>query len=768
MEQKKSVFKGRYWMLMGVLISLLASCIFTGFYGVFRESVENFRTSPIETGNNLTVLYQYSYVLYKDLYNKIHNTDLDYSSLYLQPEEGSEWINDETIYPYVEEGEYHEVAEGYENGEAAESAISQLLEGREYLEQHFTEMEQNFEYLNLYYDYLAEDLETGEILTNLASAEIDSEKQYFQLGFLFDEKGNVSMDSIVRGNDVTRLRKYANEVIHNCSLENLVQSGTRASSGSASALYQLSMPKNFKITFCIAADDWQQMQENGDYGYAVISGGYSGYWDYYEAYRLAGCLNLFGQIGAAVFLCAIFLPLPGKERPWERKLCRIPLEAVLILACMFFSFTDILCEFVPYIAEGKFTKTFSAYLSVQGAYLLAYGLNLLFLTLMFCFLWYLGACVRAVRYLGPVSYVRERSLIYRFFPFIKGKLHEVNEAIKHFDVTKNAKRLIVKIVVVNAVILFIISSLWVVGFWVAIVYSVVLYFVLRKYISDIQKRYSLLLGYINQIAEGNLNGNMTEDLGVFNPLKPQLIRIQRGFKKAVEEEVKSQKMKSELITNVSHDLKTPLTAIITYVDLLKNENLTEEQRKEYLATLERKSLRLKVLIEDLFEVSKASTGNVTLNIVQVDIMNLVKQVAVELSDKLSAAGLDMRISLSDEKVLLPLDSQKTYRIYENLIGNIAKYAMPGTRVYVDGACTDDRVVITLKNITAQEIKTSPEELMERFQRGDASRNTEGSGLGLAIAKSFMELQNGSLEVSVDGDLFKVTTIFKITESKITE
>ena len=327
--------------------------------------------------------------------------------------------------------------------------------------------------------------------------------------------------------------------------------------------------------------------------------------------------------------------------------------------------------------------------------------------------------------------------------------------------TKKAHRLILKIVVINAVILFIISSLWVSGLVVAAVYSLALYFLLKKYISDIQRKYSLLLGYINRIAEGNLNGNMIEDLGVFEPLKPQLIRIQRGFKKAVDEEVKSQKMKSELITNVSHDLKTPLTAIITYVNLLKDENLTTEQRKEYLDTLERKSLRLKVLIEDLFEVSKASTGNITLNLVNVDIMNLVKQVTFELSDKLTQAELDLRINLSEEKVILPLDSQKTYRIYENLIGNIAKYALPGTRVYIDGFRMDDTVVITLKNISAQEIHVDAQQLTERFMRGDASRNTEGSGLGLAIAKSFLELQNGKLEVEVDGDLFKVTTTWKI-------
>lgn len=230
-------------------------------------------------------------------------------------------------------------------------------------------------------------------------------------------------------------------------------------------------------------------------------------------------------------------------------------------------------------------------------------------------------------------------------------------------------------------------------------------------------------------------------------------------------EVKSQRIKTELVTNMSHDLKTPLTAIITYVNLLKNEKPTEEQREEYLQILERKSLRLKSLIEDLFEFSKANSQNITLNIMDVDIMNLIKQVSFEMSDKISAAGLDVRMNLTEEKVILPLDSQKTYRIYENLFVNIAKYALPGTRVYVNGFRLDDRVIITLKNISAQEITVEASELTERFVRGNASRNTEGSGLGLAIAKSFMELQGGTLELEVDGDLFKVTTTWYVREKE---
>ncbi|MDX5712367.1 sensor histidine kinase, partial [Clostridioides difficile] len=242
-------------------------------------------------------------------------------------------------------------------------------------------------------------------------------------------------------------------------------------------------------------------------------------------------------------------------------------------------------------------------------------------------------------------------------------------------------------------------------------------------------------------------------------IKDELGNIQTGFKKAVDEEVKSQKMKTELISNVSHDLKTPLTSIITYIDLLKDESITDENRKLYIDTLDRKSQRLQHLIEDLFEVSKANSGDVYLNIVNVDIVSLMKQTLLELDDKLADSSLIVKNNFSNEKIILPLDSQRTFRVFENLIINISKYAMPNSRVYIDILETDNKVNIMLKNMSASEIDFSVDDIMERFVRGDKSRNTEGSGLGLAIAKSFIELQGGKMNISVDGDLFKVTITF---------
>ena len=301
--------------------------------------------------------------------------------------------------------------------------------------------------------------------------------------------------------------------------------------------------------------------------------------------------------------------------------------------------------------------------------------------------------------------------------------------------------------------------MWFFGIILAIIYSIILFKVLSDYSKKTVCEYNQLLDVTKKISDGNLEVNMEKDLGFFNPIKDELGNIQTGFKKAVDEEVKSQKMKTELISNVSHDLKTPLTSIITYIDLLKDENITEENRRLYIDTLDRKSQRLQHLIEDLFEVSKVNSGDVHLNIVNVDIVSLMKQTLLELDDKITDSSLILKNNFSSEKIILPLDSQRTFRVFENLIMNISKYAMPSSRVYIDILETDNKVTVMLKNMSATEIDFSVDDIMERFVRGDKSRNTEGSGLGLAIAKSFVELQGGKMNISVDGDLFKVTITF---------
>lgn len=362
--------------------------------------------------------------------------------------------------------------------------------------------------------------------------------------------------------------------------------------------------------------------------------------------------------------------------------------------------------------------------------------------------------------LGIKGYIKEYSFLYQIFPFIKKYWERFKEEIAQVDLNDENRKTILKLVVGNFIVLSLITCLWFFGILGLVIYSLIVFFVADHFYTKVQNDYNRLLKATSRIAEGDLDTVIAEDIGIFESMKGELTKIRTGFKKAVEEEVKSQRMKTELITNVSHDLKTPLTAITTYVELLKKNDITDEERKEYIDTLERKSLRLKVLIDDLFEVSKANSENITLNLMKVDLVKLMKQVAVEHSEKYEEAAINLCWKVPEEKVELMLDSQKTYRIFENLFVNIQKYAMKGSRVYIEVVDADGQVKVVMKNMSQAPLNIAAEELTERFVRGDASRNTEGSGLGLAIAKSFIEAQKGSFEIVVDGDLFKTTIIWE--------
>lgn len=468
-------------------------------------------------------------------------------------------------------------------------------------------------------------------------------------------------------------------------------------------------------------------------------------------------------IYAVVILMSLIISYKkSKEDKIISKLLNIPLE---ILATLIISITACV-SLSPEIIYGTLYNTevinglkiygLSESVSRYGLYIInvIYWIALLFSAFIAISL------LKHIFKKGIIKYIKENTLVGRFTLFIIRKLRSVMNNLSKIDFNENSNKYLLKLVAINFVIVMFCSLLWFGGIFGAIVYSIVLFFILRKYMSEIKEKYNILLEATNKIAEGNLDVEIKEDLKVFEPLKDELQKIQKGFKNAVDEEVKSQRMKTDLISNVSHDLKTPLTSIITYIDLLKDENISEENRKLYLDTLDRKSQRLKNLIEDLFEVSKATSKNVQLNILNVDIVSLMKQTQFELSDKIEESSLKFKWNFPENKVIVPLDSQKTFRVFENLLINIVKYSMPNSRVFIDIVDGNEEVYVTLKNMSANEIDFTSEEIVERFARGDKSRNTEGSGLGLAIAKSFVELQGGNLNVEIDGDLFKVTLKFK--------
>lgn len=264
-----------------------------------------------------------------------------------------------------------------------------------------------------------------------------------------------------------------------------------------------------------------------------------------------------------------------------------------------------------------------------------------------------------------------------------------------------------------------------------------------------------------KITNGDLN--YTIDIrgqGNLHKLANNINNMKAGLKSSIESEVKSERLKTELITNVSHDLKTPLTSIINYVDLLKRNNGSPEDIKNYIDILDRKSQRLKILIEDLFEASKAASGSLEINMEKVEVTSLLKQTLAEFEEKIEKSELDFRVSYPEHKLYMLADGKKLWRVFENLINNIINYSLHGTRVYILVDNDGSKINISMKNISAYELDIDPEEILERFKRGDQARNTEGSGLGLAIAKSLVELQNGSFNIEIDGDLFRAIITFE--------
>lgn len=503
--------------------------------------------------------------------------------------------------------------------------------------------------------------------------------------------------------------------------------------------YDIPMPANREFTFAMTEGNlWTYLEEHFYYADDLLPDG--------------GQTHIFG-LSLLVAAAALLYPLVKSFNTGDEKVFRAPLEVVCIAAVLVITAVCVNAGWMIRRSDG-----------VAGP------LDLAVWFLYFAVVYWAAGNLRRIFVLGPIPYFKEYSLLVSQKCGIRKGVKEAWETMgrwrkRAMDTLLDLKlsdvnnRMILKVVGLNFVILAVITCFWYYGLILLVIYSAVLFYFLRGYFRDIREKYDRLNIAAAAIANGDLKTEIPADTGLFEPVAESLQKIQEGFGKAVEEEVKSQRMKTELITNVSHDLKTPLTAIITYVDLLKKEEDPGKQ-KEYVEVLEKKSQRLKVLIEDLFEISKAGSGNVKLELMDVDVVNLFKQVKLELEDKIKKADLDFRCSYPEEKLTVRLDSQKTYRIFENLLVNIVKYAMPHTRVFIEILREDDQAVIRMKNISEQELNIQGQELTERFVRGDASRNTEGAGLGLAIVKSFVELQGGEFGIEIDGDLFKTQVRFR--------
>lgn len=581
---------------------------------------------------------------------------------------------------------------------------------------------------------------------NIDLSEVNKDKYQFYAVVNFDNNGNVDVSEI-NGGDKEVLKSNIE-----CSLIDIRNEYDISNSDYEEGYYNIDIKPIKNMTFVYAVPKTITSYDNIRWGIenADIS--------IYESMGAGGAFIIAGIVA----LIALIFPIKkAKSTILFRKISKIPFEVwIIIIGLAIAALGPLAGQLIKATLNGDLQVIFVEIIpSLIIPERIIWIFNFIIWLLSYSAVFFFVLVIKYVFNFGVIDYIKERTIFGMVIMLCVRIIKRTLDEITKVDLREKNNKLIIKLLAINAVILLIITSIWFFGIPVVILYSVILFFIIRKYVDKISEKYSKLREATSKIAEGNLDVKIEEDLGLFEPFKGDLEKIQCGFKKAVDEEVKSQRMKTDLISNVSHDLKTPLTAIITYADLLKDENLSDEKRKQYIETLDRKAQRLQVLIENLFEVSKATSGNITLNIENIDVVSLMKQTLFELEDKLEKASLLVRKNMPKEKVILPLDSQRTFRVFENLIINITKYAMPNTRVFIDIIENEDDVAIIMKNMAAEEITFNVDTIAERFVRGDESRNTEGSGLGLAIAKSFVELQGGTFNISVDGDLFKVKIVF---------
>ncbi|MEG1002307.1 MAG: HAMP domain-containing sensor histidine kinase [Clostridium sp.] len=364
---------------------------------------------------------------------------------------------------------------------------------------------------------------------------------------------------------------------------------------------------------------------------------------------------------------------------------------------------------------------------------ISYIINILLFTMQFIVLFISIVIIKDLFING----IKNKSLIFKLKRKMKNKA-------KSMQLEGKNKEIIKIILVFNFIVVSLMCTIWLFGIIVAFVYSVILYVFIRKYIKNIIEKYRMILEETKRISEGDLSNKLSGDFSLLEPLKDEILNLKDGLEKSIEEEVKNRKLKGELISNVSNDLNIPVNSIMDYVENLKNDNLSDKEKQYYLENLEKKSYELKKLIEDIFEISKANSGDIKLNLDNVDIVSLIKQTIVEMREKIDNSKLKLNLNVPDEKVILCLDGQKVFRIFETLIDNMVKYSLENTRVYIEIINKEEKVYISFKNISREEIS-----------------NYEDKGLGLQIARSFIEVQGGKFEVKVDGDLFKVIISFNM-------
>lgn len=473
--------------------------------------------------------------------------------------------------------------------------------------------------------------------------------------------------------------------------------------------------------------------------------------DDYDVAVLAGIASLLGLI---LFIYIIMNSLEVEEsiNPYRTIKNWKLLTVLILIGLTCFVFIGVSTGTGIFVITGELQNVLARHGVAYGTSI-SYGLYF-FSMFIFYFLFSMLCFTVKYMFMNGMNYFKNNTCTYALYE----KTKELGNRVTEFDLKDNINQDILKFTICNALLVIVLYVLSPSKTIFAIVYIMISFLYIRKQSMKVKNDYKNMLNFTEQLSHGHFDTEIEDDLGIFNSMRDRLNNLKTGFEAAVKEETKSQNMKTELITNVSHDLKTPLTCIKNYVILLKNTQADETTRTEYLNQLEKYTNRLSNLIQDLFDVSKATSGNIDLHPIDLRLQALVDQSLAECIEVLESK--DIQVIKNVEDVVIHLDGDKTYRVFENLLTNIGKYAMPHSRAYIDIHEEEDYVSIIFKNMSEVEMNFSSEEIQERFVRGDKSRHETGSGLGLAIAKSFVVAQGGTFDIEIDGDLFKVIMTFK--------
>lgn len=456
------------------------------------------------------------------------------------------------------------------------------------------------------------------------------------------------------------------------------------------------------------------------------------------------------QIGVSVLIAAVLSAILGLFMNMEKvdesqelkKVFKFPIELVLVLFFIFSMFGLMISS-----SGQVYTNLFIFY----ALYLV--GLMIISLTAN-----YFVILLKSIFNKNTENYLVKNSLIYRAFYATILEFSNIDEENKNIKDTKIKFTLVYFGIFILLAIFNMIFSTFAYApesrMIPIILLGIFIYVIIFKNIKQVAR----INREASEIVGGNYKKKIEKTGGLYDGIVDNFNNIGSNLDLAIEDAVKSERLKTELITNVSHDLKTPLTSIINYSDLLSKDDNTKDEVKEYSKIINEKSNKLRVLIEDLFEVSKATSNNIELDRQELDFNSLVQQSIGEWEDKIKENNIEIISNLPEEKVMLKIDGQKFSRVLDNLFSNISKYALENSRVYVD-LIEEDGVKLTIKNISKYPLNISAEELMERFTRGEKSRTTSGSGLGLSIASSFVRAHGASFDIEIDGDLFKVTIEF---------